>query len=586
MLAGIYKLGRKTVPQTFSTGVSMAFLRIYKKEADQRSADDTTLVDQDREKTTDTTAVCHGDAGVTDSSAFTELGKDFPETFASMDSEHQGSHSPRVIIVGAGFAGLGAASTLVKHGINNLVLLEALDRPGGRVLTHKPFGAAALELGATWIHGQKDNPLYQMAKENGLLASDDFNMITCQPVSVTPEDYFFTEEGKLLPPPQVEQVTSFFGDLMSKITKQDFKPECESWSVGEYLDREFVSSDASGAENSNEVYEWCKRAECIDEACNSMYEFSLSQLGLYTALEGPFFNSLGSKGYQALLDILLDQLPPNTLRCRKPVRLIQWEGSSPKASGASKFPINITCEDGEEFPADHVIVTVSLGCLKERASTLFDPLLPRGKLEAIERLGFGCVAKIFLEFSEPFWPEDCAGIQFVWTKGPESSEGYSESLKGASWRSQWYKKIVGFDCVPMHRSTLCGWITGLAAEHMETLPETEVGEVCTRLLKQFTGWPVTELQGTLRSTWHQNPYIRGGYTNVPVGVDAVKEQMALGEPLPSSHLKKAQRPLQVLFAGEATHPNFYTTTHGAYLTGVREAERISQLYGFKASPRL
>jgi len=36
--------------------------------------------------------------------------------------------------------------------------------------------------------------------------------------------------------------------------------------------------------------------------------------------------------------------------------------------------------------------------------------------------------------------------------------------------------------------------------------------------------------------------------------------------------------LQVLFAGEATHDKFYTTTHGAYLTGIREAERLISYY--------
>ncbi|XP_063789881.1 peroxisomal N(1)-acetyl-spermine/spermidine oxidase-like isoform X2 [Pseudophryne corroboree] len=503
-----------------------------------------------------------------------------------MDSEYHASHSPRVVIIGAGFAGLGAATTLVKHGVKNLIILEALDRAGGRVFTLQSLGSAALELGATWIHGQKDNPLYQMAKEAGLLADDGFNMMTCQPVSVTPQDYFFTEQGKLLPSTQVEQVTCFFGRLMSQIIQQDFKTECESWSVGEYLDSEFALSNLSEAVGTEDVFEWCKRTECIDEACNSMYEFSLSQLSLYTALEGPFFNCLGSKGYQALLNVLIDKLPPNALRFRKVVRCIQWEGSPKPVGSIYEHPIKVVCEDGEHFPADHVIVTVSLGYLKEQASSLFDPPLPRGKMEAIERLGFGTVAKIFLEFSEPFWPDDCAGIQLVWKQGPESLKGYSNGRKGYSWRSEWYKKIGGFDCVPMHRSTLCGWITGLAAEHMETLPEIEVGDACVSLLKQFTGWPVTELRKVLRSTWHSNPYFRGSYTNVPVGVDAVKEQTALGEPLPSSHHKKTLRPLQVLFAGEATHPNFYTTTHGAYMTGVREAERIIQLHEFKASPRL
>ncbi|KAM4698515.1 peroxisomal N(1)-acetyl-spermine/spermidine oxidase-like [Rhinophrynus dorsalis] len=503
-----------------------------------------------------------------------------------MDSVLNGSHPPRVVIVGAGFAGLGAASTLAKHGVKDLVLLEALDRVGGRVWTHKAFGAPALELGATWIHGQKDNPLYQMAKEKGLLADEGFNMVHCQPVSVTPQDYFFSEEGKLLPSNEVEQVAVFFGHLMSKINQQDFKPDCASWSVGEYLDQEFTMSSISKTECSKGVYEWCKRTECVDEACNSMYEFSLSQLGLYTALEGPFFNCLGSGGYQALLNTLLDQIPPNSLRCGKPVKCIQWEGSPSLSSNMSKRPVLVLCEDGEAFPADHVIVTVSLGYLKEHASSLFDPPLPQGKMEAIGRLGFGTVAKIFLEFSEPFWPDDCVGIQLIWKRGPESPDGYADGCKGKSGCSEWYKKIGGFDCVPMHRSTLCGWITGHAAEHMETLPEQEVGDMCVSLLKHFTGWPVSELRGVLRSTWHSNPYIRGSYTNVPVGVDAVKEQTALEEPLPSTHQKKKIRPLQVLFAGEATHTNFYTTTHGAFLSGVREAERILEHYKVRASPRL
>jgi len=39
----------------------------------------------------------------------------------------------------------------------------------------------------------------------------------------------------------------------------------------------------------------------------------------------------------------------------------------------------------------------------------------------------------------------------------------------------------------------------------------------------------------------------------------------------------------VQFAGEATHPSFYSTTHGALLTGHREAKRILKLYNIDDS---
>ena len=64
--------------------------------------------------------------------------------------------------------------------------------------------------------------------------------------------------------------------------------------------------------------------------------------------------------------------------------------------------------------ADYVIVTCSLGVLKENAHNMFKPSLPSEKLTSISKLGFGTVDKIYLEFEEVFWEEDCAGIQLAW----------------------------------------------------------------------------------------------------------------------------------------------------------------------------
>ena len=64
-----------------------------------------------------------------------------------------------LVVVGAGEAGLSAASTLVKSGFQQVQVLEAMSRPGGRIHTTKPFGQNIIELGANWI--QEGNTLFQ-----------------------------------------------------------------------------------------------------------------------------------------------------------------------------------------------------------------------------------------------------------------------------------------------------------------------------------------------------------------------------------------------------------------------------------------
>src|SRR5689334_22002076 len=57
----------------------------------------------------------------------------------------------KVIVVGAGFAGLIAARELEAAGVE-VNVFEARDRIGGRAWTDKRLGGHALEMGATWVH--------------------------------------------------------------------------------------------------------------------------------------------------------------------------------------------------------------------------------------------------------------------------------------------------------------------------------------------------------------------------------------------------------------------------------------------------
>lgn len=73
-----------------------------------------------------------------------------------------------IIIIGAGLAGLSAAYFLQKKGLSCLVL-EARDRPGGRISTSRTDGGTPLELGATWF-GTKHAALVNLLGELGLQA--------------------------------------------------------------------------------------------------------------------------------------------------------------------------------------------------------------------------------------------------------------------------------------------------------------------------------------------------------------------------------------------------------------------------------
>ncbi|XP_060786244.1 spermine oxidase-like isoform X2 [Neoarius graeffei] len=399
------------------------------------------------------------------------------------------SRYTKIVVVGAGFAGLAAAASLVQAGFQHVKILEAKERVGGRVCTTKPFTENIIELGANWIHGQDGNPLYQLAKEQDLLVeSRTASKMMCLPHSVTPHDYFFMEDGKQLSTDIVDQVSSLFSKLTSKAFESELEDKHRALSLGDYLDVSFAESTLATSEDGSKIFEWCKRSECTDEAASSLYEVSAAQIGYYIALEGGFFNSLGPGGYQAILDILLKVLPSGTILSNSEVKSIQWD-SQGNEDKEQNHPVRVICENDQIIEADHVIVTVSLGVLKQQARTMFEPALPKSKLNAIERLGFGTVDKIFLCFSEKFWPEDCAGIQLVWDKGPEDKAVYTCSSQDEdhTWKEIWFKKICGFDTVARHPTMLCGWITGREALHMETLQDNEVGDIC---IAQVLHWLV------------------------------------------------------------------------------------------------
>ena len=144
---------------------------------------------------------------------------------------------------------------------------------------------------------------------------------------------------------------------------------------------------------------------------------------------------------------------------------------------ARQYPnVMIECENGTKFYTDHVICTVPLGILKEKEQ-LFEPSLPKLKLDAMSRLNFGTVNKIFLEYDKPFLSPSISEVILLWDQPNENIE----------MKDKWFKKIYSF--TKLSETLLLGWISGKEAEFLETLKMNVVADVCTNILRKFLNDP-------------------------------------------------------------------------------------------------
>ncbi|CAG9562533.1 unnamed protein product [Danaus chrysippus] len=508
-------------------------------------------------------------------------------------------HKYNVVIIGGGMAGLAAANHFLKNGMEDFIILEARKRIGGRIIGI-PLKNHHVELGANYIHGVLGNPIYELAMANGLI-----NIINIpKPHKVIAA----TEDGKQVPFGVLHEIHEAYVCFLRRCEEYflcQYLPPPDINSVGEHINLE-AAIYLERLPNSEEkklrrlIFDCLLRRETCISGCNSMDDVDLLELGSYTELQGG--NIVIPSGFSKILGPMTKNIKPEQILSNHPVETIIWDSerhsslrntddvgeesedsdktviedisrvstseragdsADSKLSNQEKFNskhtgVQVLCENGQKFYADHVICTIPLGVLKSKANTLFQPSLPQYKLESIERLLFGAVDKIFLEYERPFLNPDITEIMLLWDN--TTSEDISKS---------WYKKIYSF--VKVTETLLLGWVSGKEAEYLETLSMEEVGSTCTMILRKFLNDPfVPEPQTCVCTNWKKQPYTQGSYTAIAVGASQ-SDIESLSQPLfRNVHDKKPV----VLFAGEHTHSSFYSTVHGAYLSGQIAARRL------------
>uniref|UniRef100_A0A663LL77 Amine oxidase domain-containing protein n=1 Tax=Athene cunicularia TaxID=194338 RepID=A0A663LL77_ATHCN len=535
---------------------------------------------------------------------------EIPGDCCTVQRQHAGNaHPPSLGAVAPNAPGLGHRATILcKHGggLGQAVPLApaVLGRTQGWVvLAHVclgvtppplapslPTASGLAEMGAHWIHGPSPgNPIFRLATSYGLLgpeAAREENQRAEAGGHPPLASVTYSSSGRALSPQVVSEARDLFDTLLASARAFRGAEEPPALSVGQYLRAEIarrVPTSAGGKDAWRlqlAILAACLKLECCISGTHSMDLVALEPFGEYVSLPGLDCTFPG--GYSSLPDRMLSALPEGVLLLSKAVRTIRWRGSfHEEGDEARDFPVQVECEDGDTFLADHVIVTVPLGFLKEHHQNFFQPPLPERKAEAIRRLGFGTNNKIFLEFEKPFWEPQQQLLEVVW----EDESPLEEC--SADLEANWFKKLIGFVVLqpPEHGHVLCGFIAGKESEYMETLSDAEVLGTMTRVLRTLTGNPCLPApRSVLRSQWHSAPYTRGSYSYVAVGSSG-DDIDVLAQPLPED--PEDPRPLQLLFAGEATHRTFYSTTHGALLSGWREADRLNQLFeGPSPPPRL
>ncbi|KAL0964155.1 hypothetical protein UPYG_G00319940 [Umbra pygmaea] len=483
----------------------------------------------------------------------------------------------QIVVVGCGISGIGAALKLAKHGFRNVRILEATGRSGGRIKTGR-MGNNIIEIGANWIHGPSEaNPVFCLSRQYGLL---DPESLTAENQSLDIGGHppwlpnWFSSSGRKLTVEQMGPAMELFGELLEEGSEFSHKGGEPYNSVGEFLRIKMRQRVAERWQGDSlpcqslrlSMLNTLLKVECCVNGTHTMDALGLGGYGLYKTLPG--LDCTFPKGYEGLINNLMKELPTGIVSYHHPVSCVHWQREARKAERV--HPVTVECAHGERIPADHVIITVPLGYLKKYHGTLFSPPLPLHKLHSVQRMGFGTNNKIFVEFDKPWWDEDCDVVYLVWEDESDLVDQVADVER------LWFKKLFGFSVLkPTERygHVLCGWIAGHESEFMETLSELEVKHSMTNLIRKFTGNPTITPRRILRSQWFHDPWTCGSYTYTGIGT-CVQDIHNLAQPLPLN----GEQPLQVLFAGEATHPSFFSTVHGALLTGWREADRLISHY--------
>lgn len=196
--------------------------------------------------------------------------------------------------------------------------------------------------------------------------------------------------------------------------------------------------------------------------------------------------------------------------------------------------------------ADFVIVTVPLGVLKANVIQ-FNPSLPTKKQTAIQKVGMNCVNKFLLTWDTAFWDD----VQYI---------SYTPEIRD---KFNYFVNVKKFN---PSTNALMTFAYSDYGRQTETMTDQQIINEIMAHLKDIYGNSIPNPTNLLRTKWQSNQNSFGAYSYT-----AKETEMQHFDDLAESINDK------LFFAGEHTEIDYFSTAHGAYLSGITAAEEIIDL---------
>lgn len=114
---------------------------------------------------------------------------------------------------------------------------------------------------------------------------------------------------------------------------------------------------------------------------------------------------------------------------------------------------------------------------------------------------------------------------------------------------------------------LVGYSGGESARQLETHSDKTVIDNVMDNFKKIFGNDLPTPEDYVNTRWSLNPFSYGSYSYLKTGASGIDYDVMAQS--------VANR---LFFAGETTSSKYPATTHGAYLSGIREAEKIKEVF--------